>query len=237
VTVENHPGGGSSDVIPIAREGSFSITKRLPRVAIDFKYVNMTDVNSDRPSAPRMTASTAPNAGGNAAEIAATEEVSPETLQLIELLFFAYRDFTGDADAILAEFGYGRAHHRVLHFITRYPGLRVADVLLILNITKQSLARVLRQLVEGDLVVQSAGDTDRRERRLHVTPAGKALMRRLVDAQTRRVRRAAGLSGNGAEAATRRFLTAMIEPETRAMVTALLDLPDPPKDLNGEFQP
>jgi DNA-binding MarR family transcriptional regulator len=184
-----------------------------------------------------MTAPAAPNAGENAAAITATEEVSPETVQLIELLFFAYRDFTGDADAILAEFGYGRAHHRVLHFITRYPGLRVADVLLILNITKQSLARVLRQLVEGDLVVQSAGDTDRRERRLHVTAAGKALMRRLVDAQTRRVRRAAGLSGNGAEAAIRRFLTAMIEPETRAMVTALLDLPDPPKDLNGEFQP
>jgi DNA-binding MarR family transcriptional regulator len=172
-----------------------------------------------------MTASAAPNATA----VAATEEVSPETVQLIELLFFAYRDFTGDADAILAEFGYGRAHHRVLHFITRYPGLRVADVLLILNITKQSLARVLRQLVEGGLVVQSAGDTDRRERRLHVTAAGKAL--------TRGVRRAAGVSGNGAEAAIRRFLTAMIEPETRAMVTALLDLPDPPKDLNGEFQP
>jgi DNA-binding MarR family transcriptional regulator len=184
-----------------------------------------------------MTASAATNTSGNAAAIASPEEVSPETLQLIELLFFAYRDFTGDADAILAEFGYGRAHHRVLHFITRYPGLRVADVLLILNITKQSLARVLRQLVEGGLVVQSAGDTDRRERRLHVTTAGKALMRRLVDAQTRRVRRAAGLSGNGAEAAIRRFLTAMIKPETRAMVTALLDLPDPPKDLNGEFQP
>ena len=231
--MENHAGSGSSDVTPIARGGSFGVTKRLPRVTIDFKYVNMTDVNSDRPSTPRMTASAAPNA----AAIAATEEVSPETVQLIELFFFAYRDFTGDADAILAEFGYGRAHHRVLHFITRYPGLRVADILLILNITKQSLARVLRQLVEGGLVVQSAGDTDRRERRLHVTAAGKALMRRLMDAQTRRIRRATGLSGTGAEAAIRRFLTAMIEPETRAMVTALLDLPDPPKNLNGEFHP
>lgn len=235
--VENHPGCGSSDVTPIARDRSFSVTKRLPWVTIDFKYVNMTDVNSDRPSTPRMTASTAPRAGDNAAAIAVNDEVSPEAVQLIELLFFAYRDFTGDADAILAEFGYGRAHHRVLHFITRYPGLRVADVLLILNITKQSLSRVLRQLVEGGLVVQSAGDTDRRERRLHVTVAGKALMRRLVDAQTRRIRRATGLSGAGAETAIRRFLSAMIEPETRAMVTALLDLPDPPKDLNGEFQP
>ncbi len=165
------------------------------------------------------------------------DEPSPEVVQLVELLFFAYRDFTGDADAILAEYGYGRAHHRVLHFITRYPGLRVADLLLILNITKQSLARVLRQLVESGLVVQSAGDTDRRERRLHVTPAGRALMRRLVGAQVRRIRGAVGLSGNGAEAAVRRFLTAMIEPETRDMVSTLLDLPKLPKDINGELQP
>jgi DNA-binding MarR family transcriptional regulator len=165
------------------------------------------------------------------------DDVSPETVQLIELLFFAYRDFTGDADAILAEYGYGRAHHRVLHFITRYPGLRVADLLLILNITKQSLARVLRQLIEGGLVVQSAGDTDRRERRLHVAPAGRALMRRLVDAQTRRIRRATGMTGHGSEAAIGRFLAAMIEPETREMVTALLNAPTPPQDHKGELQP
>ena len=167
----------------------------------------------------------------------AADELSPEVVQLVELLFFAYRDFTGDADAILAEYGYGRAHHRVLHFITRYPGLRVADLLLILNITKQSLARVLRQLVESGLVIQSAGDTDRRERRLHVTPSGRALMHRLVGAQVRRIRRAVGLSGHGAEAAVRRFLTAMIEPETRDMIATLLDLPKLPKDLNGELQP
>jgi DNA-binding MarR family transcriptional regulator len=211
----------------------FGATKRLPRVTIDFKYVNMTDVNSGRPSTPRMAAPAAP--GASPADVA--EDASPEAVQLVELLFFAYRDFTGDADAILAEFGYGRAHHRVLHFITRYPGLRVADLLLILNITKQSLARVLRQLVEGGLVVQAAGDTDRRERRLHVTAAGKALMRRLVSAQTRRIRRATGLSGPGADAAIRRFLTAMIEPETREMVSSLLDLPKLSKGLNGEFQP
>jgi DNA-binding MarR family transcriptional regulator len=165
------------------------------------------------------------------------DEPSPEAVQLIELLFFAYRDFTGDADAILAEYGYGRAHHRVLHFITRYPGLRVADLLLILNITKQSLARVLRQLVGGGLVVQSAGDTDRRERRLHVTPAGRALMRRLVGAQARRIRRATGFAEGSAEAAIRRFLTAMIEPETREMISSLLNLPKLSKDLNGELQP
>jgi DNA-binding MarR family transcriptional regulator len=180
-----------------------------------------------------MTVSTA--SGTSALDVA--DEPSPEAVQLIELLFFAYRDFTGDADAILAEYGYGRAHHRVLHFITRYPGLRVADLLLILNITKQSLARVLRQLVESGLVVQSAGDTDRRERRLHVTPAGRALMRRLVGAQARRIRRAVSLTGNGAEAVVRRFLTAMIEPETREMVSTLLNLPKLPNDLNGELQP
>ncbi len=179
---------------------------------------------------------TAP-AVSSAPKTAAIEEASPEAVQLIELLFFAYRDFTGDADAILAEYGYGRAHHRVLHFITRYPGLRVADLLLILNITKQSLARVLRQLVEGGLVIQSAGNTDRRERRLHVTPAGRALMRRLMEAQTRRIRRATGLTGSGAEAAIQRFLSAMIEPETRAMVTSLLNPPASPEDLNGEYQP
>ncbi|HWV79789.1 MAG TPA: MarR family transcriptional regulator [Hyphomicrobiaceae bacterium] len=193
----------------------------------------MTDVNSSRPSAPRMTVA----APTGASSPDAADEPSPEVVQVIELLFFAYRDFTGDADAILAEYGYGRAHHRVLHFITRYPGLRVADLLLILNITKQSLARVLRQLVESGLVVQSAGDTDRRERRLHVTPAGRALMRRLVGAQTRRIRRALGLSGSGADAAIRRFLTAMIEPETRKMISTLLNLPKLSKDLNGELQP
>ena len=180
-----------------------------------------------------MSATAAPEA----ALLDVANEPSPESVQLIELFFFAYRDFTGDADAILAEYGYGRAHHRVLHFITRYPGLRVADLLLILNITKQSLARVLRQLVESGLVIQSAGDTDRRERRLHVTPAGRALMRRLVGAQTRRIRRAIGLSGSGADAAIRRFLTAMIEPETREMVSTLLNLPKLSKDHNGELQP
>jgi len=85
--------------------------------------------------------------------------------------------------------------------------------------------------------VQSAGDTDRRERRLHVTPAGRALMRRLVGAQKRRIRRALGLSGSGADAAIRRFLTAMIEPETRKMISTLLNLPKLSKDLNGELQP
>src|SRR5882724_9246951 len=85
-------------------------------------------------------------------------------ITVIELLFFAYRDFTSEADAALAELGLGRAHHRVLHFVNRHPGLRVADLLEILKITKQSLARVLKQLVDEGWIEQKAGERDRRQR-------------------------------------------------------------------------
>jgi hypothetical protein len=85
---------------------------------------------------------------------------------LIELLFFAYRDFVGDADDALAKFGFGRAHHRVLHFVTRHPGIKVADLLDILNITKQSLGRVLKQLVDQGYILQKEGESDRRQRLL-----------------------------------------------------------------------
>ena len=81
---------------------------------------------------------------------------------IIELLFFAYRDFVGDADHVLEEFGFGRAHHRVMHFVHRYPGLKVADLLDVLRITKQSLGRVLKQLLDEGYIVQKAGDKDRR---------------------------------------------------------------------------
>ena len=93
---------------------------------------------------------------------------------LIELLFFAYRDFVGDADEALAKFGFGRAHHRVLHFVTRHPGIKVADLLDILNITKQSLGRVLKQLVDQGYVQQKEGESDRRQRLLYATPKGEA---------------------------------------------------------------
>ncbi|MDB5621030.1 helix-turn-helix domain-containing protein, partial [Tardiphaga sp.] len=76
---------------------------------------------------------------------------------IIELLFFAYRDFVGDADHVLEEFGFGRAHHRVIHFVHRYPGLKVADLLDVLRITKQSLGRVLKQLLDEGYIVQKAG--------------------------------------------------------------------------------
>src|SRR6185369_4861840 len=92
---------------------------------------------------------------------------------LIELLFFAYRDFVGDPDDVLAKLGFGRAHHRVLHFVNRNPGMKVADLLDILRITKQSLGRVLKQLVDEGYVVQKMGANDRRQRLLSVTPKGE----------------------------------------------------------------
>ena len=95
---------------------------------------------------------------------------------IIELLFFAYRDFVGDPDQELEAFGFGRAHHRVMHFVYRYPGLKVADLLDVLRITKQSLGRVLKQLLDEGYIVQKTGDNDRRQRLLYATPKGEALV-------------------------------------------------------------
>src|SRR3954451_22488325 len=120
---------------------------------------------------------------------------------LIELLFFAYRDFVGDADHVLEEFGFGRAHHRVIHFVHRYPGLKVADLLDVLRITKQSLARVLKPLLDEGYIVQKAGAKDRRERLLFATAKGEALVARLAGLQSDRIARAlAGLDPAGADA-------------------------------------
>jgi len=98
-----------------------------------------------------------------------------ELRQAMELLFFAYRDFTAGPDAILAQYGFGRAHHRAIHFIGRHPGMTVSELLGILRITKQSLNRVLGQLVEQGYVEQSQGTRDRRQRLLTLTEAGHAL--------------------------------------------------------------
>ena len=109
---------------------------------------------------------------------------------IIELLFFAYRDFVGDADHELEAFGFGRAHHRVLHFVHRYPGLKVADLLDVLRITKQSLGRVLKQLLDEGYIVQKAGNNDRRQRLLFATAKGEALVGKLAGLQTDRINRA-----------------------------------------------
>jgi DNA-binding MarR family transcriptional regulator len=131
--------------------------------------------------------------------------------QGIELLFFAYRDFTGDADRILEEFGYGRAHHRALHFIARRPGLTVQGLLDILRVTKQSLNRVLRQLIADRLVDSRVGAEDRRQRLLTLTPGGAALEARLSEAQRARVRRAYSEAGPEAVAGFRRVLERMLD--------------------------
>jgi DNA-binding MarR family transcriptional regulator len=141
---------------------------------------------------------------------------------LIELLFFAYRDFTRDADELLARLGFGRAHHRVLHFVNRHPGMRVADLLDVLKITKQSLGRVLRELVKAGYVIQRAGAADRRQRLLYVTPKGEALARDLALLQTRRFARALHECGPGARGAARQFLAAMIDPAAREAVEQLI---------------
>ena len=109
---------------------------------------------------------------------------------VIELLFFAYRDFIGDPDDVLAKFGFGRAHHRVLHFVNRNPGMKVAELLDILKITKQSLGRVLKQLIDQGYVVQKEGANDRRQRLLYVTPKGETLAMKLAGLQTVRIARA-----------------------------------------------
>jgi DNA-binding MarR family transcriptional regulator len=130
---------------------------------------------------------------------------------IIELLFFAYRDFVGDADQELEAFGFGRAHHRVLHFVHRYPGLKVADLLDVLRITKQSLGRVLKQLLDEGYIVQKAGSNDRRQRLLFATAKGEALVTKLAGLQTERLNSALrGMEPAGLEA-VKQFLRAMID--------------------------
>jgi DNA-binding MarR family transcriptional regulator len=141
---------------------------------------------------------------------------------IIELLFFAYRDFVGDPDEVLSKLGFGRAHHRVLHFVNRNPGMKVADLLDILNITKQSLGRVLKQLVDEGYVVQREGAQDRRQRLLFVTAKGEALALKLAGLQTERINRAFASLGPGAHEAARRFLTAMIDDDNREGVLRLI---------------
>src|SRR6201994_4767489 len=130
---------------------------------------------------------------------------------IIELLFFAYRDFVGDADQELEAFGFGRAHHRVMHFVHRYPGLKVADLLDVLRITKQSLGRVLKQLLDEGYIVQKTGNNDRRQRLLYATPKGEALVNKLATLQTNRIDRALEEIGPAGTDAVRRFLRAMID--------------------------
>ncbi|HXV28736.1 MAG TPA: MarR family transcriptional regulator [Sinorhizobium sp.] len=129
--------------------------------------------------------------------------------EIIELLFFAYRDFTSDPDAILEKSGFGRAHHRVVHFVNREPGMTVADLLDTLKITKQSLARVLKQLIDSGYIRQVTGPEDRRQRMLYTTEEGQALARALAEPQSRRIADALAKAGPGARDVVKRFLVNM----------------------------
>jgi DNA-binding MarR family transcriptional regulator len=133
----------------------------------------------------------------------------------IEAMFFAYRGFTADPDRILQEYGYGRAHHRAIHFINRSPGTTVNNLLSILGVTKQSLNRVLRTLVEDGLVDSRVGTKDKRERHLYLTDAGADLERQLSEAQRNRMRTAFRNAGPEAVAGFRAVLEQMMDADMR----------------------
>ncbi len=141
--------------------------------------------------------------------------------QGIEAMFFAYRGFTADPDRILATMAYGRAHHRAIHFIARSPGTTVNNLLGILGVTKQSLNRVLRTLVEDGLVESTVGQIDKRERNLRLTEDGARLEQQLSDAQRARVRAAYNTAGPDAVAGFRKVLEAMMEPDLRRKYNAI----------------
>lgn len=150
----------------------------------------------------------------------------------IELLFFAYRDFTSDPDKILKEYEFGRAHHRVIHFVGRNPGITVAGLLGILRITKQSLSRVLSQLIEDHYIEQQVGKSDRRQRLLYLTEQGLELERKLSAPQQERFARAFRAAGPDAVAGYRKVLSHLINPEDRDEVLTMLDnLTNPDRNI------
>src|SRR5215470_1278 len=189
----------------------------------------MTDIND--PLAEPLDVKLRAHAGASAKSVRKSDA---ELLAYAELFFFAYRDFTRDPDAILQDFGFGRAHHRVLHFVTQHSGLRVADLLDVLKITKQSLGRVLKQLIGKGYIVQRAGRVDRRERLLYPTAAGRALTKRLAAPQLIRLAEALDAAGPGADVVVRRFLQAMINAEERPKVSSIMSSPAPEVDGNAE---
>jgi DNA-binding MarR family transcriptional regulator len=161
---------------------------------------------------------------GSRARVAAplTAEERPE-IAFIELLFFAYRDFISDPDAELLKYEFGRAHHRVIHFVNRHPGIRVADLLDILKITKQSLARVLKELVDSGFIEQRTGQEDRRQRLLFATAAGQALSASLSAPQERRIKAALAALGPEGRLAVTTFLFGMINAQEQPKAARLVD--------------
>jgi DNA-binding MarR family transcriptional regulator len=141
----------------------------------------------------------------------------------IELMFFAYRDFIADPDALLAEHDFGRAHHRVLHFVSTNPGISIADLLDILRITKQSLARVLRDLIDGGYIEQHIGQHDRRKRLLYLTPQGQELHSQLIAPQINRFAEVLSLTGPGAFEQWKKTMRHVINAENREAIDQLID--------------
>ncbi|NOD76174.1 MULTISPECIES: MarR family winged helix-turn-helix transcriptional regulator [unclassified Ruegeria] len=161
----------------------------------------------------------APRYGGESLLFLTDEQLR----QGIEAMFFAYRGFTADPDRILTEMAYGRAHHRAIHFINRAPGTTVNNLLAILGVTKQSLNRVLRTLIEDGLVESRVGTVDKRERHLFLTEKGQALETTLSDAQRARMRAAYKDAGPEAVAGFRKVLEAMMDADMRHAYTKLRD--------------
>ncbi len=189
------------------------------------KYVNIADIMAD------ISLTTPMQSRASAAPVGAAADGQEPYWDLIELLFFAYRDFVGDPDQVLDRLGFGRAHHRVLHFVNRNPGMKVAELLDVLKITKQSLGRVLKQLVDDGYVVQKEGADDRRQRLLYASPAGEALAMKLAGLQAERIGRVLDELGPGAHDIARRFLAGIIGAEDRDRVLRLIARADraPPR--------
>ncbi len=170
----------------------------------------------DTRTAPRPPAAATPAQAGTNLLFLREEEI--RTAQ--DLLFFAYRDFTDAADRVLDELGLGRAHHRALHFIGRNPGIAVTDLLALLRITKQSLARVLGALVAQGYVAQATGRADRRQRLLTLTASGQALERRLFEQQRERLATAYRDAGGVAVEGFRRVMRGIMDEQARAYIDA-----------------
>jgi DNA-binding MarR family transcriptional regulator len=136
-----------------------------------------------------------------------------EVRQGIELLFYAYRDFTAEPDAMLARYGFGRAHHRVIYFVGRHPQMSVSELLGILQITKQSLSRVLGQLVQQGFILQRTGKSDRRQRLLELTAKGVELERQLSENQRQRISRAYAEAGAHSVEGFRKVMLGIISDE------------------------
>jgi DNA-binding MarR family transcriptional regulator len=170
----------------------------------------MTDVTT-RPL------TTAPSEAAALSDAPADQDI----IELIELLFFAYRDFVSEPDRLLANYGFGRAHHRVVHFVGRNPGIRVQELLDILRITKQSLGRVLRELIDKQFIYQLEGEDDRRQRLLYLTPEGTELHASLMAPQVARVRQALIEAGEPEHGQYRRVLGKLIDQAARDKVGRL----------------